>query len=297
LSIRELLKSYMECVVSRKIVFFGYTWPALICLFIASKWMVSVSEVFLLVSAVSLVGLAVYFYNDVKDLEDDIQIAKLGNQLKGLRPLGQGRVTKDLLIKFTLLSAVLGLLLASLLNVGVLVSLSLYLVLGVLYSAEPFRLKKRFIFKQLVLTFGSVLSILVGAFAGGEISPLVIFMTLMDFAIVIGVSPIMDIPDLLGDKVMGVKTMPVVIGPSITVRFAIAMLVGIAGGSIMGYLGLGLNITLPFLITLIAGTWIYTIIPLMRRYNDIAFTNIVIFKRVVPLYMMIQLVPLAGTLL
>jgi hypothetical protein len=96
---------------------------------------------------------------------------------------------------------------------------------------------------------------------------------------------------------MGVKTMPVVIGPSITVRLAIAMLVGIAGGSIMGYLGLGLNITLPFLITLIAGTWIYTIIPLMRRYNDITFTNIVIFKRVVPLYMMIQLVPLAGTLL
>jgi 4-hydroxybenzoate polyprenyltransferase len=226
-----------------------------------------------------------------------MKIAELGNQMKSQRPLGKGRVTKDLLAKFTVLSVALGLILASLLNVGVLVSLSLYLILGVLYSTEPFRLKKRFIFKQLVLTFGSVLSILVGAFAGGEISPLVIFMTLMDFAIVIGVSPIMDIPDLLGDKVMGVKTMPVVIGPSITVRFAIAMLVGIAGGSIMGYLGLGLNITLPFLITLIAGTWIYTIIPLMRRYNDIAFTNIVIFKRVVPLYMMIQLVPLAGTLL
>ena len=287
----------MECVASRKIVFFGYTWPALICLFIASRWIVSVSEVLLLVSAVSLVGLAVYFYNDIKDVEDDVKIAKLGNQMKSQRPLGKGRVTKDLLAKFTVLSVALGLILASLLNVGVLVSLSLYLILGVLYSTEPFRLKKRFIFKQLVLTFGSVLSILAGAFAGGEISPLVIFMILMDFAIVIGVSPIMDIPDLLGDKVMGVKTMPVVIGPSITVRFAIAMLVGIAGGSIMGYLGLGLNLTLPFLITLIAGTWIYTIIPLMRRYNDIAFTNIVIFKRVVPLYMMIQLVPLAGTLL
>ena len=287
----------MECVASRKIVFFGYTWPALICLFIASRWIVSASEVLLLVSAVSLVGLAVYFYNDIKDIEDDVKIAKLGNQMKSQRPLGKGRVTKDLLAKFTVLSVALGLILASLLNVGVLVSLSLYLILGVLYSTEPFRLKKRFIFKQLVLTFGSVLSILAGAFAGGEISPLVIFMILMDFAIVIGVSPIVDIPDLLGDKVMGVKTMPVVIGPSITVRFAIAMLVGIAGGSIMGYLGLGLNITLPFLITLIAGTWIYTIIPLMRRYNDIAFTNIVIFKRVVPLYMMIQLVPLAGTLL
>jgi len=266
-------------------------------LFIASRWIVSVSEVLLLVSAVSLVGLAVYFYNDIKDIEDDMKIAELGNQMKSQRPLGKGRVTKDLLAKFTVLSVALGLILASLLNVGVLVSLSLYLILGVLYSTEPFRLKKRFIFKQLVLTFGSVLSILAGAFAGGEISPLVIFMTLMDFAIVIGVSPIMDIPDLLGDKVMGIKTMPVVIGPSITVRLAIAMLVGIAGGSIMGYLGLGLNITLPFLITLIAGTWIYTIIPLMRRYNDIAFTNIVIFKRVVPLYMMIQLVPLAGTLL
>ena len=286
----------MECVASRKIVIFIYTWPALICLFIASRGMVSVPEVLLLVSAVSLTGFAVYFYNDIKDLEDDIKTAELGNEMKSLKPLGQGKVSKDLLTKFTVLSAALGLILASLLNVGVLVSLSLYLVLGVLYSTEPFRFKKRFIFKQLVTAFGCVLSILAGALAGGEISPAVIFMVLMDFAIVVGVNPIVDIPDMLGDKVMGAKTIPAVIGPSMTVRFAIAVLVAIAGGSIIGYLGLGLSIALPFLMTLIAGAWIYTIMPLMRRYNDIAFMNIVLFKRVVPLYLIIQLVPLVGIL-
>jgi 4-hydroxybenzoate polyprenyltransferase len=286
----------MECVASRKIVIFIYTWPALICLFIASRWMVSVPEVLLLVSAVSLTGFAVYFYNDIKDLEDDIKAAELGNQVKSLKPLGQGKVSKDLLTKFTALSAALGLLLASLLNIGVLVSLSLYIVLGILYSTEPFRFKKRFIFKQLIIAFGCVLSILAGAFAGGEISPLVIFMVLMDFALVIGVNPIMDIPDLLGDKAMGAKTIPVVIGPSMTVRFAIAMLAGVAGGTIIGYLGLGFSIALPVLMTLTAGATIYTIIPLMRRYDDIAFTNILLFKRTVPLYLMMQLVPLAGIL-
>jgi len=286
----------MECVASRKIVIFIYTWPALICLFIASRWMVSVPEVLLLVSAVSLIGFAVYFYNDIKDLEDDIKTGELGNQMKSMKPLSQGRISKDLLARFAALSAALGLILAALLNIGVLVSLSLYLVLGVLYSTEPFRFKRRFIFKQLVIAFGCVLSILAGAFAGGEISPAVIFMVLMDFALVIGVNPINDIPDLLGDKIIGAKTMPAVIGPLMTVRFAIAVLVAIAGGSIIGYLGLGLSIALPLLITLIASALIYTILPLMRRYNDIAFTNIVLYKRLIPLYLIIQLVPLAGIL-
>jgi len=284
----------MECIASRKIVIFIYTWPALICLFIASRWMVTVPEVLLLVSAVSLTGFSVYFYNDIKDLEDDIKTAELGNSMKSLKPLGQGRISKELFTKFTAMSAALGLILASLLNTGVLVSMSLYLVLGILYSADPFRFKKRFILKQLVIALGCVLSILAGALAGGEISQAVIFMILMDFAIVVGVNPIVDIPDMLGDKDMGAKTMPAVIGPSMTVRFAMAVLIAIAGGSIIGYLGLGLSITLPFLITLITGAWIYTIMPLMRRYNDIAFTNIVLFKRVVPLYLMIQIVPLAS---
>lgn len=286
----------MECAASRKIVIFVYTWPALVCLLVASRWMVSVPEVLLLVSAVSLTGFAVYFYNDIKDLEDDMKIAELGNQMKSQRPLGSGRVTRDLLAKFAALSAVLGLMLASLLNVGVLFSLSLYIVLGVLYSTEPVRLKKRFLFKQLVIAFGSTLTLLAGAFAGGVISPLVIFMVLMDFAIAVGVNPIIDIPDLLGDKAMGVRTIPAVIGSSMTVRFAIAILVSIAGGSIVGYLGLGLNLALPILTTLITGAFIYVIMPLLNRYDDVSFTNMVIFKRAMPLVLLIQLVPLAGTL-
>jgi 4-hydroxybenzoate polyprenyltransferase len=258
--------------------------------------MVTVPEVLLLVSAVSLMGFSVYFYNDIKDLEDDIKTAELGNSMKRLKPLGQGRISKELFTKFTAMSAALGLILASLLNIGVLVSLSLYIVLGVLYSTEPVRLQKRFIFIQLVIAFGSTLTLLAGAFTGGVISPLVIFMVLMDFAIAVGVNPLIDIPDLLGDKAMGVRTIPAVIGSSMTVHFAIAILVSIAGGSIVGYLGLGLNLALPILTTLITGAFIYVIMPLLNRYNDISFTNMVIFKRAVPLVLLIQLVPLAGTL-
>jgi len=297
LPIKELLKNYMECVASRKIVFFIYTWPALICLLIASRLIVSVTQVLLLFSAVSLTGFAVYFYNDITDLEDDLKTAEMGNQMKSMKPLGQGRISKGLFMKFTVFSAALGLILASLLNIGVLVSLSLYLVLGIFYSTEPFRFKKRFVVKQLIIAFGCVLTLLAGAFAGGEISQVVIFTILMDFAIVVGVNPIVDIPDMAGDKDTGVKTVPAVIGPSMTVRFAIAVLVAIAGGSVIGYLGLGLSIAMPFLITLIAGAWIYTIIPLIKRYDDIAYTNAVLFKRVVPLYLMIQIIPLASIML
>jgi hypothetical protein len=74
------------------------------------------------------------------------------------------------------------------------------------------------------------------------------------------------------------------------------MLAGVAGGTIIGYIGLGFSIALPVLMTLTASATIYTIIPLMRRYNDIAFTNILLFKRTVPLYLIMQLVPLAGIL-
>ena len=291
-----MLKNYMECVVSRKIVFFIYTWPALICLVIASRGAITISEVLLLVSAVSLVGLAVYFYNDIMDLEDDLKTIELGNQMKGLRPLGQKRVSKDALSKFIIFSAALGLLLASLLNMGVLITLSLYIILGVLYSTEPVRLKKRFLFKQLVIASGCGLSILAGAFAGGQITPLVIFLVLMDFALAMGVNPLVDIPDLMGDRAAGVRTIPAVIGPSMTVRFAIAVLTGIVGGGFIGYLGFGLNIALPLLVTLVAGALIYVITPLLSRYDDIVFTNFVVFKRVVPLYMIVQLVPLVGIL-
>jgi 4-hydroxybenzoate polyprenyltransferase len=258
--------------------------------------MVTVPEVLLLVSAVSLAGFAVYFYNDIKDLEDDTKAAILGNKIKGMKPLIQGKISKDLLTKFTVFSAAMSLILASLLNIGVLASLSLYLVLGVLYSTEPFRLKRRFIFKQVIIGSGCVLSILAGALAGGELSSVVIFMILMEIALAFGVNPLMDIPDMQGDKVMGTKTIPVVLGPLMTIRFSIAILIAIAGASIIGYIGLGFSLALPLLMTLIVGTWIYAIMPLMRRYNDIAFTNSVLFKKLVPLYFIIWLVPLTGIL-
>lgn len=80
---KELIISFAQCMKSRKEVILIYTWPALVALFLASIGLPSLVNTLLLISAVTLVGLGVYFYNDINDFEDDIKIARLGNQMKG----------------------------------------------------------------------------------------------------------------------------------------------------------------------------------------------------------------------
>ena len=296
LSAKVLLRSYLNCATNRKMVVYIYTWSSFACLLLSYGGLPPLHEALRLVATVTLIGYAVYFFNDVCDLKDDLKNLELGNPSHGKRPLISGSISESVMLKFALISAALGLGIAFSMNLKVLLAQVLYLILGVLYSREPVRLKKRFFMKQLITATGHALSVLSGALVLGVIGPPVIFLVAINFAISIGVNPLMDLRDIRGDRAQGLTTIPVVLGPQITVRFALATLAAIAAASIVGYSRLGFNVAMPVLATIVIGAIIFTIYPFMKKWNDPGYVNVVMFNRFIPLFLALQLVPFIGVL-
>ena len=296
LSIRDVFNSFILCVRSRPIVFFVYSLPTFWSYLIAT-WGTngfSFFDALILSSSVSSMALSVYFFNDLSDLDDDLKNQELGNPAQALRVLGRDRVSESRFKKFIVFTGVFSLVLAYSINYAVFIIQVLNLILGYLYSAEPVRLKKRFLMKQFTIALGTTFCILMGAVAGGGVTSATLYMGIIHFIVNMGINPIMDVRDLRGDRIMGIKTIPVVWGPEATVRlyFASFFVLGIA--TFLGYDQLGLNTALPILVSMILVAWLYVSIPLLKRWNDPIFLNSLILNRVVPFYCIMQLVTLIG---
>ena len=279
-------------------VIFVYTWPAFISFLIASRSVptFSVLDALKLVLSVSLVGFGVYFYNDILDLTDDLKNREMGNPTLASRPLGRGMITEGKLQKFVWLSAIAGLLLAYTINLSVFVLQLAYAILGVLYSTEPIRLKKRFLMKQGTIAIGCVLANLSGAMAIGVFNPPILYMLALNVMICMGLNPLLDIRDMRGDRIMGVKSIPLVWGPELTVRLYFVSLVAIGAATVVGYSQMGFNLAMPILATIVLGAWFYVAYPLLRRWDDPVFVNMIIYKKTFPLYLILQLIPLIGVM-
>ncbi len=296
MSIRHVFNSFILCVRSRPIVFFVYSLPTFWSYLIAS-WGTggfSFFEALILFSSVSAIALSVYFFNDLSDLEDDLKNQELGNPAQALRVLGRDRVSESRFKQYIVFTGILGLVLAYSINFTAFILQVLNLILGYLYSAEPIRLKKRFLMKQFTIALGTTFCILMGAVAGGGANAATLYMGIIHFIVNMGINPIMDVRDIRGDRIMGLKTIPVVWGPEATVRlyFASFFVMGIA--TFLGYAQLGLNTALPILVSLILVAWLYVSIPLLKKWSDPIFLQSHIIKRVVPFYCTMQLVTLIG---
>ncbi|MEE8354300.1 MAG: UbiA family prenyltransferase [Candidatus Bathyarchaeia archaeon] len=296
MSIRDVFSSFLLSVRSRPIVFFVYSLPTFWSYLIAT-WGTggfSFFEALIVFSSVSSMALSVYFFNDLSDLEDDLKNQELGNPAQALRVLGRDSVSKSRFKQFIIFTGILGLVLAYSINFTVFVLQVLNLTLGYLYSAEPIRLKKRFLMKQFTIALGTTFCILIGAVAGGGVISATLYMGVIHFIVNMGINPIMDVRDMRGDRIMGIRTIPVVWGPAATVRlyFASFFVMGIA--TFLGYAQLGLNAALPILVSLILVAWLYVSIPLLKKWNDPIFLNSLIIRRVVPFYCIMQLVTLVG---
>lgn len=293
-SIKEFIYKFLMCANSRNIVIFVYTWPALISFLIASISIgqLEILSIAKLILAVTLVSFGVYFYNDLMDLEDDLTNLELGSPVPAGRPIGSGLVTKQQLKQFIVVASVAGLAFAYSINYLVLGLQVIYLGLGFLYSTNPVRLKKRFLFKQLTIAVGVILADLSGAYTVGVFNSQILFMLALNTVLCIGVNPIIDIRDMPGDRLMGVKTIPVVWGPEITIRLYFATLIAIGVGSIIGYVQMGFSIAMPLLAATIVAAWIYVSLPLLGKYEDIRLQLMTYYLKTPPFFLAIQLVPL-----
>jgi len=298
LSIKDVYASFIICARSRPVVLFVYVWPSFVSYLIASQSGSPFNplDALCVILSVALVGFSIYFFNDLLDLQDDLKNRELGNPTPANRPLGSGKVSSGRLKTFIAATGVSGLAIAATINLNVLILQTLFVVLGILYSMEPIRLKKRFMMKQLTIAAGCVLANLTGAMAIGGVTPPILFMLLLQFMTCMGLNPLMDVRDVRGDRIMGIKSIPVVWGPELTVRLYFASIVVIGAAILVGYSSMGFNAAMPVLSLLILGAWLYVSLPLLKRWDDSKFLNFLIFKKTFPLYLALQLAPLVGVL-
>ena len=257
LNLKQIILDYIRCFKSRKEVIIIYTWTSLVGLFIVSVFVV-----------MSLTGMAVYFYNDFFDYEDDIISREEGNTTASNRPLGQELVSKKRMAYFIIFNGVIGLSLAYFINLTTFLLMSSYVILGFLYSTKPFILKKRKYMKQLTISLGGAIACSLGGFVSGSFTPNLLFFTVMSFFMFFGVNPIIDLRDMDGDKAMGVPTFPVLMGPLFTVRLAIVTLTASMLANIVGYYQFGFSTALPVLGGIVLIGTILVIRPLLDNWGN-----------------------------
>jgi 4-hydroxybenzoate polyprenyltransferase len=274
----------------------AFTFPSVIGFLISSLDFVSFSQLFKLIIAVTSIAYSIYLNNDICDLEDDIKYINLGKPQAANRPLAKGLITKKEMRIFVISFAILGLSTAILINFQAFLAQLGFLTLGIAYSTEPIKLKRRFIVKYLTLASGAALSILTGGFASGCINGKLMFFVIISFIIFFGLGSLNDIRDLKWDKMVGVKSFPVILGPKTTVRMMLGTLFGVMVGFILGYYQLGFNITFPILSSIILIGWIYSIYPLYEKYDDEVIIHKVVVKRTYPLWIFLQMSILLGSL-
>jgi len=293
---RQIIKDYFACVISRKEVLIIYTWTTLIGLLITHRGFPPIDTMAITLATISFTGMAVYFYNDLKDYEDDVLSKEYGNSTPSNKPLGQGRITTNRIYQFILINGVLGLATAYLINIEVFALMTAFVVLGYLYSTEPFLFKKKFLMKQAIIALGGLISCIVGGFASGIITPSLLFFSAMSFFMFFGVNPIIDLRDIEEDRGIGVKSFPVLWGPKFTVRLAITTLTASMLANVIGYYQFGFSFILPVLGAIVLGATIWVIQPLLNKWEDSTFLNNTITKRMHPLFLLIQLCYLIGSI-
>ncbi|MCC2647478.1 MAG: 4-hydroxybenzoate polyprenyltransferase-like prenyltransferase [Nitrososphaeraceae archaeon] len=206
-------------------------------------------------------GLATYVYNDLTDFEVD-KINKTN------RPSVTGKTTKPQLLTIVCIMFGIGLSLTAFINYYTFCISGLFTILGIVYSHPQFKLKDKFPLKTVVTAGGAALLSLLGGAAVLNTSVPILYTSLSFFIFYFILSPLGDIGDIKGDRAVGRRTFPVVIGMKATllVMFSVPCIImtmmGLAYGALdMNMLGVYGIISNCIVITIM-------ILHMSSRLND-----------------------------
>lgn len=241
-------------------------------------------------SAMLATALSVYTYNDLTDLDID-RLNKLD------RALATGKVSQEDAKKLIFILGIIGLASGFMINLRFFLILLTYFALFFIYSFPQVRLKNKFLLNKTTVGTGTAISYLLGGAAVGGIPPPIFIMAAFGFVATVSSSTILDLRDIEGDKTHKVKTLPVVWGPELTIRFCIALicLVGIA--TTLGYYQLGFNIAFQILAPCVFVGWIFILYPLFRHWSDSSYVKNAVVRRIAPLGFLVQTLTLLGAVL
>jgi geranylgeranylglycerol-phosphate geranylgeranyltransferase len=205
----EKFHIYFELVKPERIMFFWLC--SLSGVFLGSSFPPPLGCILKVSFAIVFTTLGIYALNDICDEEVD-RINKPG------RPIPSGRISRAEAMNLVLAFSAIGIITASTLNPMSLMLILTYFLLGVAYSVDPPKLK-RGLSNYVCMALGAGISVLFGASAV-QITNKVLFGA-VGMSFFLGTCcPIKDLKDVEGDRVMGMRTLPVRIGEKKTMKFS-----------------------------------------------------------------------------
>ena len=295
----EIIRQFALCVMSRRIVIMIYSWLSIIGLIIVYRGVPPLMLAVKLFFAMTGMALGMYLWNDVCDYEQDTLDDEVEDLAPSGRPLGRGLVSKNRMSIFSALLVVLGLTFSALINLDVLLIQLAFLVLYIIYSTEPIRLKRIFPMKQVTVAVGGVIACLSAGLAAGFLTIQLLYLTGLFFLLTVGAHSLTDLRDIDSDRAAGVKTIPILWGPQFTIKLALVTFTAAAATTWIGFIGLGFNVALPIIGTIAFLAFVYMMYPLLGDLSDSEYHEYSVKKlytRGLPLFFLLQIAVLLGSL-
>lgn len=283
-----------------------------------------------IISFLIIVGM--YVFNDLVDADLD----KINGKK---RPIPMSAVSKNQAAIFVIITNGLGILFSiSTLNLNTIIMTIMLVAIGILYSIPKIALKDRFIIKTLSISFAMMLCLMIGGSApitattmntsAHNLSSIVMNneksnntnhfqeedSLLINFfkstalsiypAIMLGImvfitSPLNDLGDILGDKAVGRKTIPIVMGKENTVKLAIALAISllIISGVAYSIFSTKIGMYSPMLVSGTSALIIIIMIKTLKCINEPDAGIKFLKKKSFPLHMILQTSLTAGSIL
>ena len=215
-----------------------------------------------IVTASYWLGLAAYVYNDLTDFEVD-KINKTN------RPSVTGKVTKNQLIITVCLMFTIGLCITASINFYTFGVSIIFTALAIFYSHPKFKLKDKFALKTVITAAGAGLLSLLGGMAMLNLSLPILYSAFAFFIFYFILSPLGDIADIKGDRAVGRRTFPVVLGMKPTLMIVLSVPVMIIILTWISYNVLHINILGVFTSITTCVAIIAVILKISNRLHDV----------------------------
>lgn len=212
----------------------------------------------------ALITIFVYALNDAMDADLD----KLST-IKSKRPIPSGMMTKRQALLLSAIGGIVGVAFSLTINLSTTIFALLFMSLGFSYSVPPIRFKRRFLMKEITLTAGLIISILVGS-AAVERIPISLFLPGLFFAIAtITIYPVLYDPlDINEDKREGCKTIATILSQKRRLELSTFGLLVIMVTTTLTYGYFGYNVICPIFIVFAGLLFLRYVFPLLLRPEE-----------------------------
>jgi 4-hydroxybenzoate polyprenyltransferase len=261
---QSFFKSTKILLGSRKELIGVWIWGAIVASLIVGRGFPPLKPSLISIAAFFFIAISVYIYNDIIDMDADRH-----NSFKNNRPLSSGQVSKTDAMKLVSISAIIGLSISFLNNLPSFLLSLLFFTLFIMYSYPKIHLKKRFLFKESVISSGILIEGVSICYAIlGTFSPMV-FIGLMIFSIfAFFVMPSgFDSTDVEADKLQGVKSIASILTWKRRLQLAITGMFIIMTITPFTYINFGYNMLLPISIVMGGLIFLRYMIPIMMSIS------------------------------